>query len=361
MTIVSLQYLRALAAMMVVALHAVDKLRILNRGEETLTFSVGLAGVDIFFVISGFIIFVTAERSDASTLGFLRKRVIRIVPLYWVLTLLMAAVALARPDLLSTSTFDPSHFLASLLFVPWPHPQIPAMLPLLIPGWTLNYEMAFYALFAASLLLPKWLRLSTLFVVLASLATLGLFLSPDGVAAFYTDQIILEFAAGLILAHLWLRGVRIPSAVAATTMLVGFVLISLGAPSTLPRLIGAGIPAVMIVAGAVWSDRAAARRPVSALVELGDASYSTYLCHGIVIAVIAKLWTIAGLGAVGVDGMAFLAVSLIACAAGGVVLHRIVERPLLRWLSGKADRRPRDRSAIANQPGQAGSNALVRF
>ena len=57
--------------------------------------------------------------------------------------------------------------MASLLFIPWQHPQVGAMLPLLIPGWTLNYEMAFYVMFAASLALPKSIRLWALLALLA--------------------------------------------------------------------------------------------------------------------------------------------------------------------------------------------------
>ena len=80
----------------------------------------------------------------------MRKRLIRVVPLYWVLTLFLAAVAVMKPEVLATTVFDCRHFVASMLFIPWQHPQIGAMLPLLIPGWTLNYEMAFYVMFAAA-------------------------------------------------------------------------------------------------------------------------------------------------------------------------------------------------------------------
>ena len=73
--------------MLVVAFHACDKLAKMDNANPAVAFPVGLTGVDIFFVVSGFIIFVTARQSDATPLGFMRKRLIRVVPLYWVLTL----------------------------------------------------------------------------------------------------------------------------------------------------------------------------------------------------------------------------------------------------------------------------------
>ena len=204
--IVSLQYLRAFAAMLVVAFHACDKLAKMQGADPSVAFPVGLTGVDIFFVVSGFIIFVTAKQSDIGPFGFMRKRVIRVVPLYWVLTLLLAAVAVVKPDVLTTSVFETRHFVASMLFIPWQHPQIDALLPLLIPGWTLNYEMAFYAMFAASLFLPKPIRLWALLALLAGLAISGAIVPLDGIAGFYTDPIILEFAAGLLIARAWTGG-----------------------------------------------------------------------------------------------------------------------------------------------------------
>lgn len=344
--IISLQYLRAVAALMVVAFHAADKLSTLDPNGQPFAFTVGLAGVDIFFVISGFIIYVTGSQAGTTPTSFLRKRLIRIVPLYWVLTLMLAAVAVLKPGLLASSSFDPSHFIASLLFVPWPHPQIPALLPLLIPGWTLNYEMAFYGLFALGLLLPSSARLSSLVSVLCLLVALGMIFAPTGIAAFYTDQIILEFAAGTIIAAMWMHGVRSPTMLAVAALGVGAVLLCMGAGSTLPRVIGAGIPAAMIVSGAVFSESVARRRPIWLLSELGDASYSIYLSHVVVLPVLAKLWQAAGLGAEGY-GIPFFVTALAGSAVAGMILHRLVERPLLAWMSGKrAKSKPEKRTIV---------------
>ena len=321
--------------MLVVAFHACDKLAKMEGANPAVAFPVGLTGVDIFFVVSGFIIFVTAKQSDIGPFGFMRKRVIRVVPLYWVLTVMLAAVAIVKPDVLTTSVFETRHFAASMLFIPWQHPQIDALLPLLIPGWTLNYEMAFYAIFAASLFLPKPVRLWALLALLAGLAISGAVVPLTGIMGFYTDPIILEFAAGLLIARAWTGGVAVPVKAANLVALLGFALLLGGSETSLPRIVSAGIPALLIVAGAVFSESRYKLNPSGTLVVLGDASYSIYLSHVIVIPVVAKLWAAAGLGGAGWLGLAFVIAALIASALAGVVLYKLVERPLLKWLSGK--------------------------
>jgi len=337
--IVSLQYLRAVAALMVVAFHASEKFGRMAGTDDTASFTVGLAGVDIFFVVSGFIMLATTQGKDVSPADFARKRFERIVPLYWLLTLLVVAVVLSRPGLLSTAAFDGAHFAASLLFLPWQHPVLDAHMPLLVPGWTLNYEMAFYALFASSLLLPARMRVSGLVGVLSLAAFAGLFVPADTIAAFYTDPIILEFAAGLILASIWRRGQPMSRTAALCLAGLGFLALYLGSGSDLPRIVWAGIPALMIVAGVVYADGAKERRPMRLPMLLGDASYSIYLSHVIVLPVLAKAWTAAGLGVAGMQGPAFLVLALVASALAGAVLYAAVERPLMRHFAGRRRRK----------------------
>ena len=237
--------------------------------------------------------------------------------------------------MLATTVFDLRHFVASMLFIPWQHPQIGAMLPLLIPGWTLNYEMAFYVMFAVSLALPRSIRLWALLALLGGLVALGAAMPLSGILAFYTDPIILEFAAGLLIAKAWTSGVTVPVKAASFVMLLGFALLLAGSETTLPRIVAAGIPAFLIVAGAVFSESRYRLKPSRTLVLLGDASYSIYLSHVIVLPVVAKLWLASGLDGGGLSGMVFVIVAMAASAFAGVVLYKLVERPLLQWLSGK--------------------------
>ena len=119
-----------------------------------------------------------------------------------------------------------------------------------------------------------------------------------------------------------------------------------GSETSLPRIVAAGIPALLIVAGAVFSESRYKLNPSRTLVVLGDASYSIYLSHVIVIPVIAKLWAAAGLGGAGWLGLVFVIVALITSALAGVVLYKLVERPLLTWLSGKKRSGARQPAAV---------------
>ena len=125
--------------------------------------------------------------------------------------------------------------------------------------------------------------------------------------------------------------------------LAGFVLLYAGSETTLPRVVAAGVPAFLIVAGAVFSESRYEMRPSRILVTLGNASYSIYLSHVLILPVFARLWTAVGLDGGGAAGLAFALAALIVCAVAGVLLYQIVERPLLRWLSGKrpAGQRPK--------------------
>lgn len=337
--IVSLQYLRAVAALMVVAFHASEKLGSMMGNDDAPNFTLGLAGVDIFFVVSGFIMLATTQGKDITTADFARRRFERIVPLYWLLTSLVLLVVLVRPGLLATATFDGAHIAASYLFVPWPHPALDAQLPLLVPGWTLNYEMAFYALFAASLLLPARFRVPGLIGVLTLAAFAGLFVPAGTILSFYTDPIILEFAGGLILAGVWRRCLPVSPRAALYFVGIGFLLLHLGSGSDLPRIVWAGIPALMIVAGVVHADGASERRPMRLPMLLGDASYSIYLSHVIALPVLAKVWMAAGYGAAGVEGPTFLTLALAVSALVGAGFYSAVERPLMRVFAARRRRR----------------------
>ena len=170
-----IQVLRALAAVMVAAGHAQFEVAgLAARAGQPFTPAAWLpwpAGVDVFFVISGFIIVHAAAplhgRANPQKL-FLAHRIARVVPLYWLATTLYLALAWARPGLLGAGAEGPAYLAASYLF--WPMARADgAVQPLYSLGWTLNYEMAFYALFA--LVLPLGRRGAVL-GVLALLAGL---------------------------------------------------------------------------------------------------------------------------------------------------------------------------------------------
>lgn len=338
--IVHLQYLRAVAALMVVLFHTLDDPSRLGPEAALPRFPAGAFGVDLFFVISGFIIWWTTRDGRTGPVVFAWRRFARVAPLYWILTLLLAAIAVAAPHLLASTRFDPAHLLASLAFLPWPHPTFDTANPVLFVGWTLNYEMAFYALFALTLLLPARWRLAAAVGALTVLALVGWWAEPEALAArFYTRPVILEFALGLLLGAAVAGGHRVRPRLGALCAGTGLLVLVAAAGGGEHGLL-AGVAATLVVAGAVLGDRGAAEpdRPLVRL--LGDASYSIYLTHLFVLPVAQIAWVRAGLPVAGWAGLLYPAAALLACALAGVLCHVWLERPLGRMLARIGRPRP---------------------
>ncbi|MGB0919773.1 MAG: acyltransferase family protein [Alphaproteobacteria bacterium] len=160
-----IQVLRAVAALMVVLLHLCGELMRHVDGLDKNYFIIGGSGVDIFFVISGFIICYTT-RNTQSIKTFAIKRLARIIPLYSILTLGLFVILSIAPQFAYSSEASWPNLIQSLLFIPHEGPT-GSVKPLLKLGWTLNYEMLFYTVFAVALLAGKWriLVASTVFLV----------------------------------------------------------------------------------------------------------------------------------------------------------------------------------------------------
>jgi exopolysaccharide production protein ExoZ len=279
-TLYSIQYLRGFAALAVVIFHAAER--------SGLHFAIGAAGVDIFFVVSGFIMMTISDARPTSPSRFLRDRLLRIAPAYWVATMVMLAGA--SVGLFPNLKLDVKHVIASLLFLPVPSPSSGELWPLLVQGWTLNYEIFFYAVFALTLLLPRRSRLSALAVVFGSLVALGLAIQPAApLATFYTSPLILEFLAGAALAKLWAVD-RLPSPAAG----IGLVAASIAGFAATH---GYGLEfdawtcgplALILVLGSLSIERGGYLPEVRSITYLGDSSYSIYLWHTFAISVVVK-------------------------------------------------------------------------
>src|SRR5215475_10218712 len=161
----NLHLLRALAALAVVYYHTTSEAGL------NLSPAIGSHAVDVFFVISGFII---ARSAAGSSKRFLLRRIIRIAPLYWIATLVVFGLALSRPQILHNTRADYRQLLCSLLFIPYDTPQA-GTLPTLILGWSLNYEMYFYLVFAIALAaVPRRASLVCSLVIVAVAALISL-------------------------------------------------------------------------------------------------------------------------------------------------------------------------------------------
>ena len=323
----SIQYLRAVAAISVVLYHVLH-----HWLPHDPHICVLMGGVDIFFVISGFVMWgVTAGREGGSR-SFFSNRLKRIVPLYWIVTTVMLAILLAKPALLN-SRFDVGHVVTSYLFIPWRHPVKGEFQPLLIPGWTLNYEMMFYVIFALILFAPMRFRLPAVLGALVALVVLG-FIPHAGTSQsdFYTDPIILEFAMGVCLGAAVTAQRRAPAPIAAAAAIAGFGLFIAAALTVPPlhRVLILGIPAALVVAGCVLLERETGPWLAPLPLLLGDASYSIYLVHmGTALAAfqawrkVDALHNPAGIAAT-------MIVTALASVGAGVLVYWFVERPIIK-------------------------------
>jgi exopolysaccharide production protein ExoZ len=337
----NLQNLRALAAYSVVFYHCL--MRFVTPGDPIGRAYLDLpsGGVDLFFVISGFVM-VHTTRDDEKPYWFATKRVARIVPLYWAATAIVIAMVLLRDWIFPNVQITAESIFSSLFFIPHTDASGKAF-PILGVGWTLNYEMMFYALFAISLFLPTAWRLIavismiTLVWLTATIAKAANVGGGSVIADFYAHPIIFEFAAGCIIAH----ALRMPAVVAfvrGTPMwpiaLVGFaafLLLPALAPAGTSTVLRYGAPAVLVVFAVAAQDLYRAPARESFVTRLGDASYSAYLLHPIVIAIMgqAALLTVGtGLLAEGV----ILVATLVGTAVVSLYSMKHFEKPTAAFL-----------------------------
>ena len=340
-----LQVLRAVAALMVVIHHAELSL-VLGFGlPRTHALLVGSAGVDVFFVISGFIMLVSSRRLFGRPGGgttFLKRRLIRIVPLYWAVTTIYVLAILLFPALLHR-TVTSTTMVASYLF--WPHLGADGtMHPALVVGWTLNYEMFFYVLFALAVTLPQKTAVRA---VIGALATTVVFAGVAGHAfpplAFWGEPIVLEFAAGILLGLAYERGIRVPrwlAAAAIAAVVVAFAWqIGQPIPGSWPRLLLFGLPSLILVAAVVLARPGGSRPLPRALVFLGDASYSLYLVHFLALTATRLVAKRFGFTPTSVfEEALFIAASTAAAIVAAIVSYLAFERPVTRWLRARFDR-----------------------
>jgi exopolysaccharide production protein ExoZ len=314
-TLYGIQYLRAVAALAVVLFHAAER-----SGEH---FAIGAAGVDVFFVVSGFIMIVISENRHLTPLGFLKDRLLRIAPSYWIVTSIMVLGSLA--GLFPNLMLDPAHLIASYLFIPVASPSTGEMWPILVQGWTLNYEMFFYLVFAASLLLARPLRIAALALVFGTLVLVGQFAAPAGsIMDFYTRPIVLEFLAGAVIGRLWLAG-HAPHPDTGL-MLIAFAILSFAAIYLLQSNFNTWLCAplaICLVSGMLAVEKGGALPRIPALSYIGDASYSIYLWHTLAISVVVKAGMMAGLPTAAIVWLGALLGTLL-----GIVCYEGVERPL---------------------------------
>lgn len=296
------------------------------------------SGVDVFFVISGFIIYLTAHdefgRPDASARFFVR-RLARIVPSYWLLTTAMVGSMTWFSPYVSHNQLTAGSVIASYLFIPsvnaYGEPY-----PVLALGWTLNFEMMFYVLFAIALNWRRKLGLPIVCAALMSLGIVGLIAPPaDMPMAFWFNPMVFEFLAGILLARARVSGLRWSTVVGSAVFLLSIVLLYLGSlqspasPFWSWRALWMGLPAASLCAATVLTvERSGSSTIRRFLALLGDASYALYLTHPFSLALMLMLGQGLGLPI----SWDWVGTGCVMAVAGALVFHLVLERPAVAWL-----------------------------
>lgn len=335
--LVAIQALRGIAALMIVVHHVQDQSPGFKAIWPTQAWQ---SGVDLFFVISGFVmVYVTHDR-ERSAQQFLAMRAARIIPVYWFYTLAAALLMFLMPQLFRSNELTVRHIVLSLLFIPHQTGN-DSISPIVKQGWTLNYEVFFYILFAIAIYVSARRRVSLAVGALLGIVLTGYWMQHSdlslGTADFYFHNILLEFAFGMVIAWVFLHGGFDAMGPKTGILLAvsGFASLFLLDPfyTSSTRALVYGVPAAAIVVGMLVFEIRSRPLRFRVLQFAGDASYSIYLVHGFPIAALRALWTHGPLPMSGiVSFVLFLAVSSALAVAMGALSYYTVERTSLKFL-----------------------------
>ncbi|HMO03497.1 MAG TPA: acyltransferase [Kiritimatiellia bacterium] len=346
-----LQALRGFSVL-IVLLHHAGNIVELNFGDGRLYdwFRFGRGGVDMFFVLSGFILMYlhlddVGQPETAWT--YTRKRFVRVYPLYWFYTALVLGAALLIDGAIKPHKFEPLRLLETFTMVPIFYSE----LPVISPGWSLFHEVKFYAMFLLLLAFRRpWNLLITGALVAANLGVTAWITATGGLFdhawhAYWIGPYNVAFIAG-VFAGWWVRRAPPGATVAWSMVVAGLAVLVAGSwsdivfdDSQLQRLGQYGLAGLLLTTGLVALEvrPGAVRAPPNWLVRLGDASYTAYLLHYPLMFILARIMNLA----LGRDTMAAWpltggAVLLAVSVAASWYAYRWIEVPLLRWSRQRA-------------------------
>lgn len=299
------QLLRGAAALGVVLTHVVTRAILYQHDAFRESFfrlkdgdqwKGGDIGVDIFFVISGFIIMIV-HRNDLGKprayIDFLAKRIKRVVPLYWTLTTVAVILFILAPQIAANSKTGINVFwvLCSYLFIPTSLSGQNNS-PVVGVGWTLDYEMLFYAVFAILMRFNRRVFVVSITVIFSTMVLVGSIIQPENLyARFLSDWLLMDFVGGVWIAYLMLNAGRVSTSISVWIILLSVSIIiltfSISVPEVGPmRLVFWGLPSILLVQGMInFRIQDGVFRNI--VLTLGSASYSIYLSQVFTI----PLWT----------------------------------------------------------------------
>lgn len=313
----NIQALRAFAALSVVLLHIFGHTA-QHAGDGSVIADFfenwGNCGVDVFFVISGFIMVYMQHKNPKSAAEFIKNRAKKIIPLYWSVSLVFVLLLVLLPSAFRHATFDWKHSLTSFLFV---SRAFGFNFPILDPGWTLEYEMFFYILFGLSLSIKKIsTMLSVPFILLA------------GVLFTDLNPIVLEFAFGMLAGLFYVKGWLKRHGPLLFLIGATAILSTLLYPVEMTRVLRFGVPAFFLVIGCCYMPQIQ-NKP---LILIGSASYSIYIIQTITLPVFYKIIAFANVPILTLGPDVITAACMIFTTLVGILVYQFYEKPVERIL-----------------------------
>lgn len=339
----SLQALRAIAAMLVVVYHAQSyaDIYVARYGIESAFLNstpeiarLGSCGVDIFFILSGFIIAYTTKGKRGGLSGacsFFMKRCLRIFPTYWFYTSALVVLQFVFPHLFHTAKLYFSEVVLSYLLIPYV-PYGSNTSPVLQVGWTLTYEMYFYSLFTVLLYISSRFSIFWLGCFVFACVSIGYVVDEKSpILNVITSPLIIEFYMGALFAFFYRENHRntYVSMVLILLAMVWFFAWSVG-DIRFGRILEWGMPAFLMVVGFAMIEQRHCLIIPRCVVLAGDASYTVYLSNALLVPAFGKISARLGVWEHVSPDMWIIAVSVL-CGAVGVVLYRAIEVPVSRF------------------------------
>jgi peptidoglycan/LPS O-acetylase OafA/YrhL len=349
--IYNIQLLRFISALLIVLVHSTTVTRFAGWNQTGESFL--RLGTDLFLVTSTFLTALVSSRSPKSGLAFLRDRIARIVPFYWLMTAVVIAAALIAPSHFKGTIVTPDTVWKSLLFVPFVKAS-GLVQPIIYVAWTLNYLVMFAVIFAAALMIFGRARAIPATCVILSLMVVGGVVAPDGFVPwdFYSAPVVLDMVWGLG-AFLVYRELKTPSVALGLFALSAATILLVLRPlfwdfETVWRSIGNGLPCALLLFGALQLEACKIRATGAWLTLLANSTFAIYLSHVFVAPVFNR-------GAMLLEKWApwahwlLLSIEIASAVGVGILLYMLVERPLtarvLEWV-----RRSRSVSQAAALP-----------
>ncbi|MCK5696529.1 MAG: acyltransferase [Gammaproteobacteria bacterium] len=337
----NIQSLRGIAVLLVVLFHLLNIEQKYGGSEHILPnfFQFGMFGVDLFFVISGFVmVAITRGKFQVfnESLKFLYHRIARIYPLYWIYTSLLFIVFFLQPMLINNAQGNQVDILSSFLLIP------SHILPLVVVGWSLIHEMYFYIIFFLILLLipEKYLRYMLLIWGFFVLIMNNYWISNNPIIQVISHPLTFEFLGGCFIAifyfqkevHISNKILLILTLFSITVSLLSFLYYQKMTASIIPlgwwRIIIFGLPALLLVYCAIIAEKNGYIIH-SSLLLIGNASYSIYLSHVLTLSVFGRIWSLFSIDSI-IDNIIIIPILIILVLGVGFLSYLILEKPLFR-------------------------------